>query len=298
MMKSENIDGFGIKHTMLIAPIRNGTTKSVYQEIDNFLTRQDLRTHEKKELILGAAGDSLVKNAAENGIDIKGFVHSIDNFFVIHALNRHGNEQIEKNRGNVHITNEDIKNIPAVLQAPDFIIYGSKSKTGNKAILFVKNMAEATVFVEEVRNGRMKLAAQTLYKLPKTIDVSFLRNAPNLYAHSDLGTIKIVDVKNEIVKRQFFDEKIRTTNQHNETAKGRPTGEKLEKSVYERATVIVDGKRIECRNGLLAGFKDEHRMLEAEREKNRQLSEQVAELQRQAGISNRSNRYEDFEIDY
>ena len=266
----------------------------LYKAIDNFLSRTDLKSHEKKELVLGAAGDALVKNAAENGIDIKGFVHSIDNFFVIHALNRHGNEQIERNRGNIHITNEDIKKIPAVLKEPDFIIYGSKSKTGNKAIIFVKNMGNATVFVEEIRNGKMKLAAQTLYKLPKTIDVSFLRNAPNLYAHSDLGTIKIVDVKNEIVNRQFFDEKIKTN-----TAS---PAKFLEDMIYKGAAVTIGNQTIKCKHGLLEEFRKNYHLLEAEREKTKSLTEQVAELKKQVRVQRQilrqPSRSDDFGTEY
>ena len=177
------------------------------KRIENFLNSANLKTSEKSEIILGSAGDMLVENAAENGIDIKGFSHSIDNFFVNHVLNSHGNEHTEKARGNVPISDNDIKMIPQVLEKPDYIIYGTKTKTGNKAIVFAKNIDEATIFVEEVRKGKMKLAAQTLYKLPRTIDVSFIKNAPELYAHSDPGAIKIVDVQNEIVNRMFLNSK-------------------------------------------------------------------------------------------
>lgn len=179
------------------------------EKIDNFLKNSNLKTSVKTELILGVAGDALVENAAENGIDIKGFSHSIDNFFVNHTLNTHGNEEKENKRGNVTVTEEDIKMIPDVLQNPDFIVYGAKTKTENNAIIFAKNINGSTIFVEEVRNGKKKLAAQTLYKLPRTIDVSFIKNAPNLYAHSDPRTIKIVDVKKDIVNRMF----IKTTDE-------------------------------------------------------------------------------------
>lgn len=172
---------------------------TLHKKIDDFLNNANLHSSTKTEIILGIADDALVENAAENGVDIKGFYHSIDNFFVNHALNNHG-DQKERKRGNVPITVEDIKCIPEILRSPDFIIYGSKTKIGNKAIVFAKNIDGSTVFVEEVRNGKMKLAAQTLYKLPRTIDVSFIKNAPELYAHSDPGTITIVDVKTEIVK--------------------------------------------------------------------------------------------------
>lgn len=174
------------------------------KKIDEFLKEGDLKSSVKKKLVLGAAGDALVKNASKNGINIKGFTHSIDNFFINHVLNRHGNKKTETKRGNINVTAEDIKNIPDILQTPDFIIYGTKTRNGNKAIVFAKNINSSTIFVEEIRTGRKKLAAQTLYKLPRTIDVSFIKDAPELYAHNDPGTIKIVNVKEEIVKSMFL----------------------------------------------------------------------------------------------
>lgn len=181
-----------------------GKNDSLHKKIEDLIKDPNLRSSVKIEIILGQPGNALVENAAENGVDIRGFSHSIDNFFINHALNNHGNEETEKSRGNIPISNEDIKKIPDILQSPDYIIYGGRTKTGNKAIVFAKNINSSAVFEEEVRNGKMRLAAQTLYKLPRTIDVSFIKNAPELYAHSDPGTIKIVDVQSEIVKNLIF----------------------------------------------------------------------------------------------
>lgn len=150
----------------------------LYQKIEDFLKNTELKSAEKKELVLGVVGNALVENAAANGIDIRGFSHSLDSFFVNHALNNHGYEKLEEQRGNVHITIEDIKNIPEVLQTPDFIIYSSKTKVGNKAIVFVKNIKDSTIFVEEVRKGRMRLAAQTLYKLPQDVRCIIHKRCP------------------------------------------------------------------------------------------------------------------------
>lgn len=269
--------------------------RDLHQKIEEFLKNTELKTTEKKELILGFAGDAIVKNAAENGIDITGFVHSLDNFFVNHALKNHGNEKSEKSRGNVHITIDDIKNIPDVLQAPDFIIYGTKTKVGNKAIIFTKNLSDSTIFVEEIRNGKQRLAAQTLYKLPRTIDVSFIKNAPELYAHSDPGTIKIVDVKNEIVKQQLFKEIDNTSVPATAT-------KSLEEMVYKGAAVTIGNQIIKCKHGLLEEFRKNYHLLEAEREKTKSLTEQIAELKKQVReqrqISRQSSRSDDFGMEY
>ena len=171
-----------------------------------------------------------------------------------------------------------------------------------------KAIKGSTIFVEEVRNGRMKLAAQTLYKLPRTIDVSFIKNAPELYAHSDPGTIKIVDVKNEIVKQQLFKEidsvdmqKIKGTayassqvvenpmtehgssrvfnipqTSEKSSSENRPSG-----MLYDRSYVEVDGIAYECKNGVLQGFKDavtENKELKRE---NQDLKNEIVELHKQ-----------------
>ena len=130
-----------------------------------------------------------------------------------------------------------------------------------------------TFFVEEIRNGKKRLAAQTLYKLPRTIDVSFIKNAPELYAHSDPGTIKIINVKNEIVKQQLFKEIDNTPAPVTST-------KSLEDMVYKGAAVTIGNKKIKCRHGLLEEFRKNYHLLEAEREKTKSLTEQVAELKK------------------
>ena len=73
--------------------------------------------------------------------------------------------------------------------------------------MYVKNIGDSTIFVEDVRRGKKELAAQTLYKKSGTIDVSSKKEAPELYAHSDPESISIVDVKKEFVnesKNEFL----------------------------------------------------------------------------------------------
>lgn len=55
------------------------------------------------------------------------------------------------------------------------------------------------IFVEEIRNGKKSLAAQSISKTSRTFNVQSILAAPELYAHSDPGSIQIVDVRNEIV---------------------------------------------------------------------------------------------------
>ncbi len=169
------------------------------KNINALLNSPDLRSSKKVSKTLGYVSPQFSRLAKQYGYDIEGFRHTIDNFFINHANNRHSTARTETARGNVAITNDDILNIAKVYESPDYIIFGTKTKTGNPAIVYAKNMGNATVFVEDVRSGKKELAAETLYKKSGAIDVSSKKEAPELYAHSDPESISIVDVKKEFV---------------------------------------------------------------------------------------------------
>ena len=174
----------------------------IIQHIDFVIRAADANSNEKVSADLGCAESWLVKNAAKNGLCIGGFHHTIDNYFVKHAFKGHGNKKQEKLRGQVAITINDIRNIPYVLQEPDFLVYGAKNAIKNDIIIFVKNQSDgSTLFVEEVRSGRNELAGNTIYKMSGTSDAYTLSRHPTLYARNDTSTIKIIDVKREIVKK-------------------------------------------------------------------------------------------------
>lgn len=169
------------------------------KNINELLNSSDLRSSKKVSKTIGYVSPRFSNLAKQYGYDIKGYRHTIDNFFINHANNRHSTARTEAARGNVAITTNDILNIAQVYESPDYIIFGTKTKTGNPAIVYAKNMGNATVFVEDVRSGKKELAAETLYKKSGAIDVSSKKEAPELYAHSDPESISIIDVKKEFV---------------------------------------------------------------------------------------------------
>ena len=177
------------------------------QKINEIFNSPNFKTSQKVSETIGLVSDKFAALASQYGYDIKGYSHTIDNFFVNHALKQHGDKEAEEKRGNVAITYSDICNVFSVYTHPDYIVFGTKTKTGNPAIVYVKNIGDSTIFVEDVRNGKKELAAQTLYKKFGTIDVSSKKEAPELYAHSDPESISIVDVKKEFVnesKNEFL----------------------------------------------------------------------------------------------
>ena len=171
-------------------------------KIDEVIDAGKRKEHDKTEVEIGEVTDVLAENALLHGYDIRGYKHTLDNYFVQHVMKQHGNQKAETARGNIAITEDDIRRIPDILSAPDFIVYGSTARTGNKAITFIKAEAGSTVFVEEIRTGRKKLAGQTIYKTAGTTDASSIKKIPGLTSENGSDMIRIVDVKNELVNRK------------------------------------------------------------------------------------------------
>lgn len=170
-------------------------------EIDSIIQAASDGSNVKISADLGVVDLWLAQNAAKNGFNIFGFRHTIDNYFVKHIRKQHGNEEIERARGQRAVTDEDLRQIPFIIENPDFLIYGAKNDLKNNTISFVKNSENgSTLFVEEIRNGRRRLACDTMYKLAGTSDACSLARNPTLYARNDTSTIKIIDVNAGNVK--------------------------------------------------------------------------------------------------
>lgn len=216
------------------------------QKINKIFNSPNLKTSQKVSETIGLVSDKFADLASRYGYDIKGYSHTIDNFFVSHALKQHGNKEAEEKRGNIAITHSDICNVFSVYTHPDYIIFGTKTKTGNHAIVYVKNIGDSTIFVEDVRSGKKELAAQTLYKKSGTIDVSSKKEAPELYAHSDPESVFIVDVKKEFVNEIENAFLQREKNiQHSEKRQDyiRKYYTNIKNQYYETEQISSDGKR-------------------------------------------------------
>jgi len=126
--------------------------------------------------------------------DVSGYVHTIDDSAVRHILREHGQVNSEASRGQIAVTDADIKSIPQVVAAPDLIVLGNKTAGHKDAVVYVKQMPDGNVlYVQEVRTGREEFAATSLRKHPATQDLgSLLRTAVPTYAQSDSGSAPTV----------------------------------------------------------------------------------------------------------
>ena len=120
----------------------------------------------KDTVKMGKVDSWLVRQASEMGLEIDGYEHAIDVSAIKHIQKKHGNAQTESSRGQISITDKDIKLIPLIVSHPDYLIVGSKNHQNNPTIIYVKQMNDGSIiFVEEVRTKRQTLSANTMWKM-------------------------------------------------------------------------------------------------------------------------------------
>lgn len=107
------------------------------------------------------------------------YKHIVESSAINHVLNRHG-EGKEKDDSQTNITKEDFELIPEIISMADKITLGS-TRQGLPAIVYEKTFADGTTFyIEEVRQGRKKLALKTMYKKKLAHSVAPMsENSPN-----------------------------------------------------------------------------------------------------------------------
>ena len=99
------------------------------------------------------------------GLEVSGYVHSLDESGARHIHDEHGDPETEAARGQIAITEEDFARLPEIVSAPDDVYAGETLADGTPTVIFKKRMEDGTVYyVQEARKGRKKLAAKTLWK--------------------------------------------------------------------------------------------------------------------------------------
>jgi phage-Barnase-EndoU-ColicinE5/D-RelE like nuclease3 len=112
----------------------------------------------------------------ETNIDLKGFWICIDNFGIIHTLEKHGNPISEAKRGQVAVEKEDfITLIEVCLNADSIKNIGFSNHSKNPILQFEKKINDRIFVVKEVRlitslkkKKRNRLVFHTMYKIKAT----------------------------------------------------------------------------------------------------------------------------------
>ena len=100
----------------------------------------------------------------KTGLNLENYNCSLQANEIRKIIKRHSNEESEHKQGQRAITNEDILNIPKVIQNPTDIIRSDKDYDGKPAIHFVKQIGiEKTTVVAVVSDKHLDLRVQTEY---------------------------------------------------------------------------------------------------------------------------------------
>ena len=98
---------------------------------------------------------------AATGVNVAGYVHSVDEAGIRHILSRHGSER-EGLQGQLPVTRQYLQLIPDVVNHPDLIEHVGENELGHPVIRYTKRINGTILYAEEVRTGRKKLMATSL----------------------------------------------------------------------------------------------------------------------------------------
>ena len=108
----------------------------------------------------------LIELAKKIGMDLKGVTRVITDGFINKEIDHHGDPVYEKNRGNVSITGEDLKEIPEITESPDMILAGIKrGKDNPNHIAYGKTDNGITsIFLDRHFPTKKELRSNSFYK--------------------------------------------------------------------------------------------------------------------------------------
>lgn len=154
---------------------------SVDEDVKAFVESVINSTSNKKQKIEISELDETEANIIKEktGIDVEGYTHTIDNYSIKHILSQHGDEKVEKSRGQYPVTKDELSKIPDIIKNYDKVENAGKNKKGLDVIRYEKKYNGTTYYFEEVRTGRNELMADTMYikktssvKMPKPPDLT------------------------------------------------------------------------------------------------------------------------------
>lgn len=149
-----------------IVVFTNNKEQKDNKEIKEFV-KESLKekTNKQKKLDLGKITDNQAKEIFEfTGIEVKDYNLMLENFFIYHALTRHGNINQEQKRGQIAINASDFEKTSEIFKNPE-IILPLEAKQTNKLIQYEKTIKDMRyIFVVEIRRAKREIMAKTLYK--------------------------------------------------------------------------------------------------------------------------------------
>ena len=145
------------------------------------------------KLYFGKVTKSVANRIKSNlGIDVSNYNISLKVDAIRHILKNHSNSIAENNRGQVAITEQDILNIPEIINNYDLVRNSGTTSDGRQSITFEKNINGNNIVVTYVSDKHSNLEIQTMYKFKNkkgaSATASNASNALNRTSKTNSGT--------------------------------------------------------------------------------------------------------------
>ncbi len=95
---------------------------------------------------------------------LSGLRHEIDSYAARHIHKQHGDPSTEEPRGQVAVTEDDIRNLPRHIALAQEVEYGGKTRQGRDTIRYFHQEKGTTVVIEEVRKKSLTPASIRKFK--------------------------------------------------------------------------------------------------------------------------------------
>ena len=174
-------------------------------DVQNVIKEADKKQPDAKvKAGFGAVKNWLVQLSDKFGLDVLGFKHIVDANGIRHIKLGHG-EGRETNQLQTPVTNQDIENIPDIVNTPNYLVYGNKTERGRDTVGYLKTMPDnSTYYVEEIREKDKQLVAKTMFKIEGRTAAELVESSRRHTSETSPSAAKLVDtLKNATIIPAF-----------------------------------------------------------------------------------------------
>lgn len=151
----------------------NPVDENIQKELHNRIQNALLSKNSRKNTFLGIIHEKAVNTIKSLlGVDVSGRKHMLSDYDIRHMIKQHGNSEIEKTKGQIAITLEDIEKIPDIINNYDNLTKGSPNKN-----VFTKQMQDSIRYSKQYGNN-------TLYVVEVVPDESGVLNVKTMWKKS------------------------------------------------------------------------------------------------------------------
>lgn len=169
------------------------TKRQFKANIKPLLRESKKQKHKNNSTSFGKAKPWLVVVSRRNGLEINGFKHSVDVDSLVHINDWHGKGN-ETNSLQIPVTDEDIENIPDIVNTPDYLVYGLKSDRNLDTIGYLKTFPDGTTYyVEEIKNRAGELAAKTMFRIEGRSSENLVEESLHHTSGTSPSAVKLVN---------------------------------------------------------------------------------------------------------